>query len=86
MKKGFDILIGYQFSKKMKINGHPIVFYLLIDNSEVCIPKVTDASYSSNQIFNFMISNFDKIQKADPKTIVISTPAYKIYYPTQKKE
>jgi hypothetical protein len=86
MKASFGILIGYQFSQKMKINGHPIIFYLLVDNSEVCIPKKKDASYTPDQVFNFMITNFDKIQKTDPRAIVISTPAYTMYYPTQKKE
>ena len=53
MKKGFEKLIGYQFSKKMKINGHPIIFYFLIDNDETCIPKPEDTSYTPNQIFDF---------------------------------
>lgn len=84
MKKSFAMLIGYQFSKKMKINGHPIIFYLLIDNSETCIPKPEDTSYTPNQIFNFLTTNFERILREDPKSIIFSTPIYSISYPSQK--
>jgi hypothetical protein len=84
MKKSLDILLGYQFSKKMKINGHPIIFYLLIDNSETCVPKPEDTSYTPNQIFNFLTANFDKIIREDPKSIIFSTPIYSVSYPIQK--
>ena len=36
MKKSFSFLKGYQFPKAMRINGHPIVFYMAIDNLEGC--------------------------------------------------
>lgn len=74
MKNGLDFLIGYQFSKKMRLNGHPIIFYLLIDNSETCKPKLEDTSYLPNQIFSFLTTNFDRILREDPKSMIFSTP------------
>ena len=45
MKTGFNFLMGYQFPNTMKINGHPIVFYFSIDNTEICKPKPGDFIY-----------------------------------------
>jgi hypothetical protein len=84
MKKNLDFLVGYQFSKKMRINGHSIIFYLLIDNSETCMPKPEDTSYLPDQIFSFLITNFDRILREDPRPILFSTPIISKSFPTMR--
>lgn len=86
MKKNLDFLVGYQFSKKMKINGHSIIFYLLIDNSETCNPKPEDTSYLPDQIFSFLTTNFDRILREDPRPIIFSTPIISKSFPTMRKK
>jgi hypothetical protein len=72
MKKAFDFLLGYQFSKTMKINGHPIVFYMGIDNLEGCTEKPEDkVFYAPNNAASEIWGYVTKVIKEDPKTIFI---------------
>jgi hypothetical protein len=85
VKKGFSFLIGYQFPKAMKINKHPIVFYLSIDNSESCIEKPGDIRfYAPNQVVSTITSYYFKIFREDPNTIIIPDLVMKVYYPIQR--
>ncbi|MDR6943006.1 hypothetical protein [Mucilaginibacter pocheonensis] len=84
IKAGFGFLIGYQFSKAMKTNGHPIVFYFSIDNSEICKPKPGDfIYYYPNQVVEIITSTLLQIKKEDPKTIFIPELIVKKFYETQ---
>lgn len=72
MKKSFNVLLGYQFPKSMKINGHPIVFYLSIDNAETCKPKDGEQRfYAPNDVVTVLSGYLTNILQADPHTIII---------------
>jgi hypothetical protein len=84
IKKGFGILIGYQFPKTMKINKHPIVFYFSVENSESCIEKPGDLRfYAPNRVVSTIMPYYLKIFRDDPKTIIIPELIITSFYPTQ---
>lgn len=85
MGRAFDFLIGYQFSQKMKIKGHPVVFYFSIDNSEICIPKEGEKRfYAPNQAVETIMAFYYKIFKDDPQTVIIPGLIIKAFYPRQQ--
>lgn len=84
MKHSFDFLHGYRFPQTMKINKHPIVFYLSVNNTEICKPKADDFKYTPNQVVNIIATILLKIQKDDPKTIFIPEMITKEYYQSQR--
>lgn len=70
IKTAFDFLIGHQFSKKMKIDKHPIVFYLGIDNLEGCTEKPGDKMfYAPNDAAAKIWGYMSQLIKDDPGTI-----------------
>jgi hypothetical protein len=73
IKDAFNFLVGYQFPKKMKINGHPIVFYMGIDNLEACTEKPGDKIfYAPNDAASKIWSYMTELFKDEPNTIFIS--------------
>ncbi|MBB5396351.1 hypothetical protein [Mucilaginibacter sp. AK015] len=85
MKKPFDFLIGYQFPKATKINGHPIIFYLGIDNLEICKEKPGDkVFYAPNDVVSTITSYMQKILRDDPKTIFVPNLVFIGYPPSQR--
>jgi len=83
--RNLKFILGYQFPPKMKINGHSIVFYLAIDNTETCIPKSSDHTYNPNNVVSQLLNTLDSIRRKDPKTIFINLPVYILLYPTIQK-
>jgi hypothetical protein len=62
LKGTFDFIIGYKFPKKEKINGHPIVFYMGIDNLEGCTEKPGDkVFYAPNNAAYEIWSNMTQL-------------------------
>jgi hypothetical protein len=69
----FNFIIGYQFPKKMKINAHPIVFYMGIDNLDGCEEKPGDkVYYAPNEPASAIWSYMNMLIKEDRQTIFIS--------------
>jgi len=72
VKQGFKFLTGYQFPKTMPINGRPIVFYLGIDNLNICKEKPGDrVYYAPNRVVEVITGHIQNILKENPRTIII---------------
>lgn len=85
MKNSFDVLLGYRFPKTMKINGHPIVFYLSIDNAETCKPKDGEKRfYAPNDVVSTISGYLTNILQADPRTIIIPELIIQSFPPSQQ--
>lgn len=75
MKKAFGFLTGYQFPQKMKIKGHPIVFYMAINNIDGCTEKPGDkVFYAPNDAGSQIWLYLAKLIKDDPNTIFLPGP------------
>lgn len=69
----FDFIIGYRFSKKTRINRHPIVFYIGINNLEGCKEKLGDkVFYAPNEPASTIWSYMNMLFKEDRQTIFLS--------------
>lgn len=84
--RNFQFLIGYKFPEKMKINGHPLVFYYAADNREICKPKQGDLVYNPNDVIEQFINMINLIKKDDPETIFITSPIFELFYPSIQKK
>jgi hypothetical protein len=70
LKKSFSFLIGYQFSNKLLINKHPVVFCISIDSEKSsCI--LSRKQYSATEVLGKFFSDLEPIFESDPKTIFI---------------
>ncbi|WP_184550049.1 hypothetical protein [Mucilaginibacter sp. FT3.2] len=85
VKYDFGFLIGYKFSEKMKVNGHSLVFYFSIDNSEICKPKPGQKIfYSPNQVVGIIYEILEQTRLEDPRTIIEPYPIIKMYMAPQQ--
>lgn len=78
----FGFLIGHRFSKKLKIDQHPVVFYLATDNTETCVPQPTDLHYNPNEVINQLLNTMDNLKAKDPETVFVPHPIYILLMPT----
>lgn len=76
-------LIGHRFSKKMKIGGHPVVFYFATDNTETCVAKPSDLHYNPNDVIDQLLNMMDVLKVKDPETVFVPHPIYVRLMPTQ---
>jgi len=67
-----NFIIGYQFSKRNRINRHPIVFYMGVNNLDGCKEKAGDkVFYAPNEPASVIWSYMNGLIKEDPQTIFI---------------
>jgi hypothetical protein len=70
LKDSFHFLIGYQFSKKLDINKHPVVFGISMDSDKSnCI--LSRKQYSATEVLGRFFSDLGPVFESDPKTIFI---------------
>ncbi|MDB4924731.1 hypothetical protein [Mucilaginibacter sp.] len=70
LTKSLSFLLGYQFSKNLPINKHPIVFCISLENEKKdCM--ALKKQYSPSEVLGMVLSNLTPVYKSDPKAIFL---------------
>ena len=83
-KKRLDILLKYTFPKNVHLNNHPLIFFLSLDNSEVCDTTLPHRFQSPNEGIRTFSDYIGGELKKDPKVNIIWDTLLKIYYAPQR--
>ena len=70
MKTSFNFIKGYQFSEKYKINGRSVLFFLTVDQQDIC-PGVVDSSCVTNLVLKESLATIEEQLQKEPNTIIL---------------
>lgn len=73
LKRSFRFLSGYKFDKSLKIDKRTIIFYVLIENSEVCTTP-PNRTYTPNEVIKQIFYCFKRETEIDNNAIIIYEP------------
>lgn len=74
LKRSFDFLIGYQFSKNIRLDRRPIMFMLTVEQLGGMGCDSPERSQSPPSILQRVLINMKEQLKREPNTIIIYEP------------
>ena len=73
MKSSFNFIKGFQFSKSYNINERSILFFLVIDQQEIC-PVIYESGQTPQLVLRQGLNSIREQLQKDPKTIILYEP------------